>query len=59
MFRKLLKFPKHGSRNNIKYGYKKTLLPFETASLKKNFKVRFLRYAQNSEYFGRLRKMSY
>ena len=32
MFRKLLKFPKHGSRKNIKYGYKKTLLPFETAS---------------------------
>ena len=32
LFRKLLKFPKHGSRNNIKYGYKKTVIPFETAS---------------------------
>ena len=33
----VLKFPKHGSRNNIKYGYKKTLIPFETASLKNTY----------------------
>ena len=32
MFRKLLKFPKHGSRNAIKYCQQKRFLPFETTS---------------------------